>query len=109
VLRCRVGGRHFLTSGWSLTPLRDVDAVIHVASPLAGRGDAASTIDVGATPVFPMGTSTDVIYLRSTECSPRIDEHPPSSHRHRNQAVLDCEQHRGHHGLYQRNGLDESY
>jgi hypothetical protein len=76
--------------------------VIHVASPLAGRRDAESTIDVGVTLFSPMGTLTDAIHLRLTECSPRVDERPPSSHQRRNQTVLDCKQRRGRHGLHQR-------
>jgi len=55
--------------------------VIRIASPLAGRGDAASTIDACATLVFPMGASTEASHLLPIECIPRIDGHPQSSHR----------------------------
>ena len=40
-------GSHCLIFGCPFTILLGVDAVIHVASPLPGRGDAESIIDVG--------------------------------------------------------------
>jgi hypothetical protein len=40
-------GSHCLTFGCPFTILLGVDAVIHVASPLPGRGDAETIVDVG--------------------------------------------------------------
>jgi hypothetical protein len=90
LLPCRVRESHSLMFGRPLTPFRGVDAVIHVASPLVGRADAESSVDVGVTPTFPIGTSADVIHLRPAEYSSWIDKHPPSSHRRWGQTILDC-------------------
>ena len=49
LLPCKVVEMFVAHFNGLLTPLQGVDAVIHLASPLPGRGDAASVVDVGVT------------------------------------------------------------